>query len=62
MRLWQTTMMCYRDRTYCPFHTTCANPCERALTKQVEKDAERANLLVSMYASEPECHTTKGKP
>lgn len=34
-------MMCYKDRTFCPFYKICAkgSRCHSALTEQVHKDA-----------------------
>lgn len=36
-------MVCYKDMTFCPHHESCEDgeDCERALTDQVKKDAEK---------------------
>jgi len=49
-------MLTYRDRTYCSFYLDCKNACERALTPEVSKDAERLNLPVGQFADKPECY------
>lgn len=44
-------MMCYKDKTFCPFWANCqdADKCGRALTTHVEKEAEKAGLWIAKY-------------
>ena len=52
-------MMCYRDRTFCPFSNTCSDSkkgCYRALTKEDEKSAERQGLPISLFTEKPTCY------
>ena len=52
--------ICYRDRTFCEY-TECKNyaSCDRALTPQVQKDAEKwwggKDAPICTYAEEPVC-------
>jgi hypothetical protein len=52
-------MICYRDKTFCPYHLICKNGhnCENALTEQVKKDAEAwmQNAPIAVYAEFPKC-------
>lgn len=52
-------MMCYRDMTFCTFYEDCktASTCERPLTEQIKKDAEKwmKDAPISMYIDKPEC-------
>jgi hypothetical protein len=56
-------MMCYRDRTFCPFHTTCVcgEVCTKALTDDVVTKALKANLLISQYLDKPHCYKERTK-
>jgi hypothetical protein len=57
-------VICYRDKTFCPFHTTCApgqrNDCGRALTPEVQKAAEAAKLPIAQFTDRPECYVPTG--
>jgi hypothetical protein len=50
-------MLCYRDRTYCPFYNSCAKgpTCNRALTEEIEYKAQAAGLRVCRFIDHPEC-------
>lgn len=54
-------MICYRDRTFCPFFTECKNreTCDRALTNKVRKDATKwwgsEDAPICQYTTHPEC-------
>jgi hypothetical protein len=50
-------MLCYRDRTYCGFYAKCAHgpSCSRALTPDIQEEADRARLPISQWAEEPTC-------
>ena len=52
-------MMCYKDRTFCPFFDTCryGNECDRALTENVKYDAEKwmKNAPICQFVEKPEC-------
>jgi len=49
-------VLCFLDRTFCPFWGECAkgDTCDRALTPLIEKAAEKADLLICMFAEYPE--------
>lgn len=51
-------MLCYKDRTYCPFYTTCKHgmTCPDALTDAVVSAATSAKLYVSQLLHRPECY------
>jgi len=57
-------MICYKDKTYCRFED-CKNfgdkkgDCDRSLTKEVEKEAEKFGLLICSFAERPDCFETK---
>lgn len=53
-------MICYRDRTYCPY-TTCANKtCERRLTEEIRAAAREwwgsDDAPIAVYGDRPECY------
>jgi len=50
-------MICYKDRTYCPFFTLCKTgyECDRALTQLIKQEAKRVNLPISIYKGYPDC-------
>lgn len=54
-------MICFRDRTYCPYWTICKNgqSCNRALTDNVKAAAERwwgkPGAPICVYSEAPEC-------
>lgn len=58
-------MICYRDRTFCPFWRECANgaDCDRALTDEVRAGAMAAwggrGLPIAQWLVEPECFEGK---
>jgi len=58
-------MICYRDRTYCPFYEGCAKgqECYMALTPQVREAAIKwwgsEDAPICQYVNKPECFTTK---
>lgn len=55
-------MLCYRDRTYCPF-TDCTDlKCTRRLTQAVEQAAELLRLPICQFAEQPECFVAKKSP
>ena len=53
-------MMCYRDRTWCPFWEECKDGqgCDRAMTDKVKADAEKwmKNAPICQYVDKPECY------
>ena len=62
-------MLCYRDRTFCPFYEDCtrASECDRPLTDKV-KDAAKAwwdgcegEPPIATYVEKPECHSDNKK-
>lgn len=57
-------MICYRDKTFCPFFETCssAKGCDRPLTAEVVAAAERAGLPIARYVSKPGCHSAATPP
>jgi len=54
-------MMCYRDRTFCPYGKLCkkADTCKTVLTEKVEADAllwwGKPNPPICIYADFPQC-------
>ena len=52
-------MMCYKDRTYCQGYKLCKTweqeGCDRALTKNVIKEAEKAQLPLCVVEWFKEC-------
>ena len=54
-------MLCYKDKTFCPFHQYCAHgdTCERALTDEVKEGAKKAGLYISSWCEEPKCFVDK---
>jgi len=49
-------MLCYKDRTYCPFDK-CAKfeECHRALAEDVAVGSALTGLPICQFAEEPEC-------
>lgn len=47
-------MMCYKDRTFCPF-TDCICECHRKLTDHHRETAAKLGLPIAQYAEQPEC-------
>jgi hypothetical protein len=60
-------MICYRDRTFCPFYTDCkhGDVCGRALTPEVRVAADiwwgKADAPIAVYMDKPECWTERSK-
>lgn len=54
-------MMCYRDRTFCPFYAECGDGdgCRAALTQQVKDDAKKwwgnEDAPIAVYTDKPQC-------
>lgn len=53
-------MMCYRDKTFCDFHTECqyGKECDRALTDEVKAGAVAwmgENAPIARYTEKPSC-------
>lgn len=54
-------MMCYKDKTFCPFWRLCKNgyKCDRALTDKVIAGAEKwwgkPGAPICQYAEFPDC-------
>lgn len=57
-------MLCYKDRCFCSFYLDCfhGDVCERALTPQVQEDAEKWSKsfgveggLIDMFSEPPKC-------
>jgi len=53
-------MMCFRDRTFCPFYTTCTqgDSCHHALTGEIERQANAEGILISRFVEEPGCYVS----
>ncbi len=56
-------MMCYRDRTFCPFNGCSQfNDCDRALTDKVKEDANRwwgqseEDAPICQWTEKPQCY------
>jgi hypothetical protein len=58
-------MICYRDRTFCPFYDECKHgeTCPAALTPKVKEDAEKwwgkPDAPIAYYVDKPECFEEK---
>ena len=54
-------MICYKDRTYCPYYLLCKNGhiCDRAFTQEVEDAANKwwggKHAPICLYSSFPDC-------
>lgn len=54
-------MLCFRDRTFCPFYKTCKHGigCDRALTIEVIEQATlwwgKEGAPISQFMEEPSC-------
>ena len=51
-------MLCYKDRTYCPFGLLCKSgvTCERVLTDDIKAEAEKFGLPICQYSDFPKCY------
>ena len=50
-------MICYKDRTYCPFHILCSvttDECDM-LTDEIIEEAQKVNLPIAQYSGFPPC-------
>jgi hypothetical protein len=58
-------MICYRDKTFCPFHDTCltGSSCVDALTREIEKDAiawwGSSDAPICVWTEPPKCYKEK---
>ncbi len=50
-------MMCYQDRTFCPFLCCAHEGCERRLTGEIRRRASKAGMLISQFCEKPDCYT-----
>lgn len=56
-------MICYKDKTFCPFYETCdkQNDCSRPLTPQVKAAAVKwwgsDAAPVAVFSEKPQCHS-----
>lgn len=54
-------MICYKDRTFCEYHTECkkGETCSRSLTDKVLEDASEwwgdEDPPICIYTEEPDC-------
>ena len=49
-------MICYKDKTFCPFIDCKQRDCDRRLTLAAELSAKKLNLPLSLLAEKPECY------
>lgn len=55
-------MMCFKDKTFCPFWKECISgiECLAALTPKVEEEAEKwwgnKDYPIAVYVDKPECY------
>jgi hypothetical protein len=49
--------MCYRDRTFCPFHEACSKgkTRNRALTDKAQEASDKFGMGISQFTDKPEC-------
>lgn len=56
-------MICYKDKTFCPFYETCAKQsnCSRPLTTDVKARAHNwwgnDNAPIAVFTEKPQCHS-----
>jgi hypothetical protein len=50
-------MMCYQDRTFCPFLCCAHEDCGRRLTQEIRDRAARAQMMISQFGEHPDCYT-----
>lgn len=56
-------MICYKDKTFCPFYETCdkRNDCSRPLTPQVKAAAANwwgsDDAPIAVFVEKPQCHS-----
>jgi hypothetical protein len=55
----ENKMMCYRDKTFCPFVKCSDKSCHRVLTKKIIKDAKEFGLPICRYVDKPDCYKEK---
>lgn len=50
-------MICFRDMTFCPFFTECAEGglCDRRLDSSVLRNAKKIGLPICQYVEKPKC-------
>ena len=50
-------MLCYGDKTFCGYYFDCKDgaKCGRALTPNIQKQADNLRLPISQYAQKPKC-------
>lgn len=59
------TVICYKDKTWCSYWTTCiANKdCDRAYTEEVKAEVDKSGLPVCLFFDAPLCYIQlKAKP
>lgn len=56
-------MLCYKDKTFCPFWESCQNAedCPDKLTEEVLRDASQVGLFVMQYIAPPKQCYVEGK-
>ena len=56
-------MMCYKDKTFCPFYEDCGKGknCKDAMTEKIINDAETFGLPISRWLDPPKCYKEKIK-
>jgi len=54
-------MLCYRGRTFCPFHEVCykGGVCDRAATNELRRNADAYNIGLCLYTDPPDCFECK---
>ena len=54
-------MLCYKDKTFCPFYGDCkhGHDCERAETPEVIVRADKIGLPICSFADKPSCWEAK---
>jgi len=50
-------MMCYQDKTFCPFLCCAHEDCGRRLTSDIRARAGKAGMLISQFGEKPDCYT-----
>jgi hypothetical protein len=52
-------MLCYQDKTFCPYLDCIHKDCERRLTLEIKQRAKRADSPICQFCEVPSCYTEK---
>jgi hypothetical protein len=52
-------MLCYQDKTFCPYLDCIHKDCERRLTLKIRREAKKADYLICQFLKVPSCYAEK---